>query len=251
MSEFKCETCGKILNDERALSQHVNDAHVNKPEPQPESKNEIQSNSDIREVPKPSTGPKFNFNFGKKHLLALLGLFVVVGGVGVYSVFGIPEDNSVSGAAVLSQPIGSVGSAHIHADVGLFLEGEEFTPFDERYYMQMARVNLAEAGEGSVIHMNAENVPLKFFFNTLRMNFDNNCFTLDNGKKYCNDEENSLKMFVRHLDGEWEENRQFHTYIFEDGDQILITYGDETREEIEEQQDSVTSKAIGVHSSSE
>lgn len=236
MAEFKCDQCGKVFNNENSLRQHANDKHVEKPAEQ-------------RPGPKPAppaethdTGPrKVKMSIGKGTIYAIITVVIVAaGGYGAYAYFsGQPAD---SGASALAQPIGPLGSTHIHADFAVFLDGEELTPLDASYFVRNRFVHVESgAGAGTVMHIHATNVPLGFFFRSLGMTFNSECFRLDNGLEYCNEGNKTLKMFVRGFNGEWEENRQFHTYVFRDLDQILITYGDETAEEIAQQQDSVTS----------
>ena len=63
-------------------------------------------------------------------------------------------------------------------------------------------------------------------------------FKLDGGPSYCNDGDKTVKIFVN-----GKKNRSFDDYELSDLDQILITYGDESDEEIEAQLDSVGDRA--------
>ncbi len=47
-------------------------------------------------------------------------------------------------------------------------------------------------------------------------------------------------MYVKHENETWGQNFEYGDYAFEDLDKILITYGDETEEEIIMQQNNVT-----------
>lgn len=241
MAEFKCESCGKIFDNEPAMRQHFNDKHVERPVPQPSvppapvAAQSVPSRDEHR----------VKFKVGKGALYAIVVVAVVaLAGFGAYWYVST-NPGSGSGSESLSAPIGPLGSIHSHADFALFLDGEEVTPLGTSYFVRNAFVHVESgAGAGTVIHMHATNVPLGFFFRSLGMNFNSECFRLDNGMEYCNEGGRTLKMFVKHEGGEWEENRQFHTYVFQDLDKILITYGDETSEEIAVQQNSVTDFSI-------
>lgn len=244
MPEFRCDQCGKVFEQETSLKQHINDKHMQKPAQQ------VSPSQHTQEAPrhehKPDEAPrKMKIKIGKGMIYLIIG--VVIAGAGGYGAFAFFSSQPSSGqtASSLSAPIGPLGSTHIHADFALFLDGDEITPLAPKYYVRNQFVHVEEGvGPGYVIHMHATNVPLGFFFKSLGMNFNNECFRLDNGKEFCNEGNKTLKMFVRHDNGEWEENRQFHTYVFQDLDKILITYGDGAEDEIKQQQDSVTDFSV-------
>ena len=71
------------------------------------------------------------------------------------------------------------------------------------------------------------------FFETLDMQFTSDCFVMDDGTKYCNDDKKMLAMYVN-----GQRNNDMANYEFNDLDQILITYGDETEEERTKQMES-------------
>lgn len=237
MTEFKCENCGKVFDNEASLKQHFNDKHVERPAEQAVEK----PLAHLAEHPHPHHEKKVSVKIGKKAIYAVVAIAVLsLIGFGAYwYVTSMPAGSSDTSS--LNAPMGPLGSTHIHADFSVVLDGEEITPLGPSYYVRNAFVHVESgAGDGNVIHMHATNVPLGFFFRSLGMNFNSECFRLDNGREYCNEGNSTLKMFVKHANGEWEENRQFHTYVFQDLDKILITYGDETVQEIEAQKAVVT-----------
>ncbi len=132
--------------------------------------------------------------------------------------------------------IGVLGSAHIHANLKVYINGKALDLAKQEYYMKSMMMHLDEHPNpddaGSVLHMHAKGVPLWIFLESIGMKFDNDCFVTDNGngRKYCNDGENRLRFYVNGA-----ENAEFGDYIFDDGDKILITYGDETKEDIMQQ----------------
>ncbi len=143
--------------------------------------------------------------------------------------------------------IGLLGSQHIHADWKVYINGKDLD-FEGKDHMGRMKSNLpvssfihvdsgAPAPEktGDILHMHAEGVPLWIFFQSLSMNFTQECFVLDTGEEYCNTEEKQLKFYVNGV-----ENTEFEDYIFKDNDKLLVTYGAESEEEIEEQVKTVT-----------
>lgn len=211
MSSFKCPHCGKEFDSESSMNQHSSDAH-----------------STTHHKPR---GIKIS-----KSVLYGIGGIVFVAIIVAYFAFAPQSGESYS------TNFGPLGSTHIHADIGVFLDGEQITPLSVKYFVRAREVHVESgAGAGSVIHMHATGVPLGHFFKTIGMSFDSQCFKLDNGSEYCGNEEKTLRMFVQHYGGEWEESTEFGRYIFRDLDRILVTYGSETPEQIAEQQNSVTS----------
>lgn len=218
MKKFECDVCKKRFDTETALRQHKNAKHFHESKPTvAESKAETTSISiDRRTI--------------KKLAIPVL-IILVLGGISYGFYKGISNPNQ----------IGPLGSTHIHADFALFLDGREITPLSPQYFVRSRYAHVEEGpGAGTVIHMHARNVPLSLFFNSLSMKFDSNCFVTDTNEKFCNEGNKTLKMYVKHKDGEWEQNFEYEKYIYKDLDKILISYGDETLEELQAQMDAVT-----------
>ncbi|MBI2084882.1 MAG: hypothetical protein HYT70_04725 [Candidatus Aenigmarchaeota archaeon] len=209
MEKVSCDVCGRKFKTNEALSQHRNDAHKEQPVHHHQRKSKIT----------------------KGKILLILIPLLVVGAVG-YGIYW-----SLSN----SPNIGPVGSTHIHADIGIHLNGEEITPLPPQFYVRSSYVHIEEGpGAGTVTHIHSTGVPLKMFFDSLGMRFNLECFEVTGAKKYCNSGSATLKMYIKHADGAWEQNSEYEKYVFKDLDKILITYGDETDEEIALQQNNVT-----------
>lgn len=248
MSEFKCDKCDKVFELEASLHQHVKDKHEEKPaEEHTHGSSAHPHHAEHPAHHAPLHHPdkvKVKVNVSRKTMYAILGIVILgAAGYGAYAYFSsLPAPVQSGGtASTVNAPIGALGSIHTHADFAVYLDGEKITPLGPSYYVRNAFVHVESGpGDGNVIHMHATNVPLGFFFRSVGMSFNSNCFRLDNGKDYCSDGNKTLRMFVRHEGGEWQENRQFHTYVFQDLDKVLITYGDEAEEGLRAQMDSVT-----------
>jgi len=156
--------------------------------------------------------------------IVLLGV-VVVGGIGGAL------------AATYYSPLGLLNSAHDHADFKVYLDGQVVDFSQPQYQLQHANVHV-EAGDGDVVHMHAAHVTIGAFFQTLGMRFDSTCFTLDTGQSFCNGGGKTLKFYVN-----GQPNAQFDAYVLRHLDRILVSYGDETPEELQQQLDSITRKA--------
>ncbi|HIG96763.1 MAG TPA: hypothetical protein HA230_00230 [Candidatus Aenigmarchaeota archaeon] len=131
--------------------------------------------------------------------------------------------------------IGILNSRHIHADWKIYIDGEML---DEQFFIPIARSSQltnssitssfihveASPGEktGDVIHMHATGVTLWLFFRSVEMNFNSSCLSLRDGQKFCNGAGKTLKFYVN-----GEPNAQWGNYVLNDGDRILISYGNE------------------------
>ena len=209
MEKVECDVCGRRFKTNEAFNQHKNDAHK-------------QQTSEVEK----KEGKKISK--GKLLAIGIPVLIVILVGYGIYW-------------AVTTEGIGTLGSTHIHADLAIFLDGNQLTPLPQEYFVASPYVHVETGpGAGTVIHIHATDVPLKMFFNSLGMKFNPECFEVDRSNKYCNDGLNTLKMFVKDKNATWEQNFEYEKYAFQDLDKILITYGDETDEEIIAQQNNVT-----------
>ncbi len=208
MEKVTCDACDKRFKTKEALDQHKNDTH--------------------KQAPVAGGVKKSKLSKGNLLAIGIPTLIVVLIGYGIFW-------------SLTSEGVGALGSTHIHADLAIYLEGEEITPLPQQYFVLSPYVHVETGpGAGTVIHVHATNVPLKMFVNSLGMKFTPNCFEISGNNKYCNDVSGTLKMFVKHNNATWEQNLEYEKYIFTDLDKILITYGDETDEEIRMQQANVT-----------
>ncbi len=207
MEKVECKHCGKKFGNSQALNQHINSKHA-----QTES---------VKQKPVKIKSSK----------IAVYGIILLaVAGI-VYGVYWSISSKS---------SIGAVGSTHIHADLSIVLDGKQITPFSVKYYVRSPYVHVESGpGAGYVVHIHATGVPLGMFIKSLGMGLDENCFTYDTGVKYCNDGK-TVKMFVKNNNGEWKKNYDFGNYVFESLDKILISYGNETDEELQQQMEKVT-----------
>jgi len=138
--------------------------------------------------------------------------------------------------------IGVVGDLHYHADFALYLNGEPYN-LSQEGYMSTENKSLSNFAHfhdlnGDIIHKHASGITLGFFLETLGMKLNETCLLLDDGTSYCNEGSKELKMYV---DGKHDD--QFAEYDIQDEDRILLSYGDETEDELQKQINSVTEDA--------
>jgi len=126
---------------------------------------------------------------------------------------------------VEAKPLGE--KVHEHADFAVYLNGEKFDFTPAKYQSSKENPLNEDAhlhdGNGDVTHKHRKGITLGYFFETIGMKFDSQCFVTDDDKQYCNTDSKKLSMYVN-----GKENTAFGNYEFTDLDRILITYGDQT-----------------------
>lgn len=138
--------------------------------------------------------------------------------------------------------IGVVGEVHYHTDFALYINGRQYN-FTQEKYMSTENKTLSNFAHlhdlnGNIIHKHASGITLGFFLETLDMKLNDTCFILDDGASYCNEGNKKLTLYVN-----GKRDDQFAGYDFRDGDKILLSYGEESEEEIRAQIQSVTEEA--------
>ena len=73
----------------------------------------------------------------------------------------------------------------------------------------------------------ATGVKLGFLFDSLRIDLNEECYVFPNGQQFCTNEDYTLRFFIN-----GQERADIRDYIPLENDRILITYGDESPEEI-------------------
>ena len=160
----------------------------------------------------------------KKGQLIAIGVIAAIAvgiGFGVYNYTQHPPRTTGFGA---------LGSAHEHAAFRLFINNEETVNFAQSQYQVKSAYIHFEDNNGVIIHRHATGVDLGFLFESLKMKFNDHCIALNNGTSYCNEGDKTLKFFVNGV-----RNDMYGKYVLKYGDKILITYGNETQEQIEGQ----------------
>ena len=67
-------------------------------------------------------------------------------------------------------------------------------------------------------------------FANIGIGIDSECYKFPDGRSFCTNEAYSLKYYINH-----KIVKDINDHVLEEGDRILITYGNETPEQIEEQ----------------
>jgi hypothetical protein len=122
---------------------------------------------------------------------------------------------------------GPVGSAHEHAAFAIKINGKQID-FSQSKYQVQSRLIHVEGGDGTTLHRHATGVPFAEFLKSVNMNIENGCITLDDGKQYCNNEDNNkLRFFIN-----GNETESINNYVINPNDRILVIYGNENADQI-------------------
>jgi hypothetical protein len=167
----------------------------------------------------------------RSQLISIAIIAAVVAGIayGVYSYAQNPPRTANFGA---------LGSTHEHTAFKLFINGQTIDFSQPKYQVKSQYVHF-ENGDGDTIHKHATGVDIGFLFETLGIKFTNECIIMDDGTEYCNDGNNTLKFFVNGV-----RNNMYNNYVLMDGDRILLSYGSEGQEQVDEQLKAVEILAI-------
>jgi len=121
------------------------------------------------------------------------------------------------------------GSAHEHASLTIKIHGDPFDFSQEQFQLQSPFIHL-ENNNGYVIHRHSQGITLGDLFKTLNLGLTPDCFTFDDGKEFCTNDDYTLKFYIN-----GKKVQDLRDYLIFDGDLILISYGSENQEVIAQQ----------------
>ena len=156
---------------------------------------------------------------------AIFGGVAVIVGVSVYNFINLPQEATLGGP----EGAGRLGGEHVHASMLVRIFGDKFDFSLPAYQIKSSWIHF-EAQDGTTIHRHASGVTLGFMFETLNIEIDDQCYKFPDGREFCTNEDYSLKYYVNH-----QPVSNINDYVFNDGDRILISYGNEDQDGIDAQ----------------
>ncbi len=173
----------------------------------------------------------------RKSTLIAVGVLGVIAVIVGYSVF---QFINLQGATPGAPPgAGSLGDEHEHASVLVRIFGDKFDFSGPAFQIKSSWIHF-EGQDGNTIHRHSSGVTLGYLFATLGiLGLDDECFVFPNGREFCTTSEYSLKFFINHQLVD-----DIASYVLNEGDRILISYGNETPEEIDRQLEEIDSLSI-------
>jgi len=124
---------------------------------------------------------------------------------------------------------GALGSAHVHAGILVKVFGDKFDFSVPSYQIKTPWIHF-EGQNGDTIHRHATGVTLGYLFDSLSIKVTDECYIFPDGRQFCTDDTYSLKFFIN-----GNQVSGISDYVVRDDDRVLISYGSETPEEIEDQ----------------
>ena len=159
----------------------------------------------------------------------ILGFVIVLLGITSYNFLTME-----SGEMGAPDGAGALGDEHEHAGILVKIFGDTFDFTAPTYQIKSSWIHFEES-DGKTVHRHASGVTVGYLFDTLNIGLDDKCYRFPDGRNFCTvedkeGEEYSLKFYINH-----EKVKDIRDYVINDGDRVLISYGNESQEEINEQ----------------
>jgi len=135
---------------------------------------------------------------------------------------------------------GVLGGEHEHAAINAIIFRDKFDFSTSAYQVKSPYIHF-EDNNGDTVHRHAANVTMGYLFDTLNIRLTDDCYIFPDKREFCTNEDYGLKFFVNH-----EPKQTLRDYVLKQNDRILISYGNETETQINEQLARVDSVAIDI-----
>ena len=178
---------------------------------------------------------KITKNKRKSNLMAAGILTLVALIIGYSGYVFVTMDADVPGAP---PGAGKLGGEHEHASLLVRIFDDKFDFSVPTYQIKSSWIHFEES-DGTTIHRHASGVTLDYLFGSLNIGIDSECYSFPDGRQFCTNEDYSLKYYLNHQLVD-----DINDYVIQDDDRILITFGNETPEQIEEQLIELDSQVI-------
>jgi len=172
----------------------------------------------------------------RRNIAIAAGVFAVIAVIVGYSAYTF----ATMSANVPGAPPGAgrLGDEHEHASLLVRIFGDKFDFSLPAYQIKSSWIHF-EGQDGNTIHRHASGVTLGYLFDTLNVDVTNDCFIFPDQREFCTNEDYSLKFYINH-----QKVNGIRDYVLKEGDRILISYGNESQEQIEEQLVEVDSQRL-------
>ena len=162
----------------------------------------------------------------RKNQLITIGVLAIIAVIVGYSVWVFM--NMTENAPGGPKGAGPLGSEHTHSAMLVKIFGDSFDFSLPTYQIKTAWIHF-EGGDGTTIHKHATGVNLGYLFNSMKLKVDDKCFIFQDGRQFCTNDDYTLNFYIN-----GEKVNSVADYESMDKDRILIVYGAETPEEIQE-----------------
>ena len=168
--------------------------------------------------------------------LKAVGILSAIGVIVAFACFEfITSTNNVPGAPMNA---GKLGDEHIHASMLVKIFGDKFDFSTPNYQVTTPWIHF-ENSDGDTVHRHSTGVELEFMFNSMKIAVDENCFIFPDGRQFCNNDDYTLKFYIND-----KRVADIASYVIQDNDRILISYGNEDQLAIDKQLAELNAQAI-------
>jgi len=164
-----------------------------------------------------------------KYKLIALGVFGGIIAVLAISSYNFYELTTVVTPKGVPLGAGPIGGTHIHAGLLTMIYGQMFDYSTPAYQLKSPYMSF-QKDNGETVHMLAANVTMGYFFDSLHIGLTNKCFIFPDKRQFCSDDKYTLKFYVNH-----QQIPSLLSYVFNNNDRILISYGNENETQINDQ----------------
>ena len=171
----------------------------------------------------------------KQYLKIIVPVVVGIAALAIVLAIFFPSEN-------VAAKYGALGSAHEHAAVLINLNGTTLDLAQQKYMVRSNYIHVESYNgtlDGTTIHKHSSNVPMGEFLKSIRMDASDECFITDSNQRFCDDDQYRLSFYVN-----GEETQDIMSYVPNDDDRILITYGKENTTELNRQLQELNSLPI-------
>ena len=194
-----------------------------------------RKNREERREKREDYAAKITKNKRKSNLMAAGILTLVALIIGYSGYVFVTMDADVPGAP---PGAGRLGGEHEHASLLVRIFNDKFDFAVPSYQIKSSWIHFEES-DGTTIHRHASGVTLGYLFDSLNIGIDSECYSFPDGRQFCTNEDYSLKYYLNHQLVD-----DINDHVIQDDDRILITFGNETPEQIEEQLIELDSQVI-------
>ena len=174
----------------------------------------------------------------EKRKFTLIAAGVIAGVAIVIGIAGYTFYQSTFTAPNAPPGAGKLGDEHEHAAMKVIIFGDEFDFSSPAFQVKNSYIHF-ENHDGITVHRHASGVALGFLFKTLKIGLTDDCFIFPDKQEFCTNSDYSLKFYINH-----QKVPSILDYVLDDGDRILVSYGNENSTQIDEQLAKVDSAAI-------
>jgi len=172
----------------------------------------------------------------RKNTLLAVGILGLIGLIVGYASFTFVT--TPVGAPGSPPGAGILGDEHEHASVLVRIFGDKFDFAATTYQIKSSWIHFEES-DGNTVHRHSSGVTLNYLFESLGIGIDEDCYIFGDGRQFCTNEDYSLKYFIN-----GDSVNSINDYVVQDDDRILISYGGETEEQINQQLNELDSQII-------